>query len=142
TINQGLGTVAATGSEELTLADNSDTTFTITATNAAGEATSDVTVRTVAGGSANFRYIRFRPVKLRDNAGANSIQLAEFYFLNGITPVVPVAAVNLPGGNSPAAEGPANLIDGSNTTKWLDFSKGGVLFDLGESPLAITGYGF
>src|SRR5690606_11411299 len=64
TINQGLGTVAATGSEELTLADNSDTTFTITATNAAGEATSDVTVRTVAGGSANFRYIRFRPVKL------------------------------------------------------------------------------
>lgn len=142
TIDQGIGSVPATGSQELILPDNSDTTFTITATNAAGEASAQVTVRTVTGGTVNYRYIRFRPTKLRDTNSANSIQLAEFYFLDGSNPVIPVAATNLPGGNSPAAEGPGNLIDGSNTTKWLNFSKTGVLFDLGEDPPAITGYGF
>ncbi|GAA5483251.1 discoidin domain-containing protein [Haloferula sargassicola] len=142
-ISQGVGSVAGSGLTTVSPADDSDTLYTLTATNSAGTSTAEVTVRTIAGGSVNYRYIRFYPTKLRSNELANSVQLANLLFLhaNGIDVVMPVAAQSLPGGNSNATEGPENLIDGDLGTKWLDFSKtSGVQLDLGEEAPAIMGY--
>lgn len=129
-----LGTVAASGSQTLTLANNTDNTYVITATNSAGTSTSTVVVRTVIGGSASYRYVRFRPLKLRGDAVANSIQFSEFEFYNNLNPVIPVSVELVPGAvASPAAEGPEKLIDVNPDTKYLNAGKTGVIFDMGTS---------
>ncbi len=135
----GYGTVAASGSQVLTLPDNADTALTLEATSAFGTATASRTVRTVAGGTADFQYIRFTPIKFR--AASNSIQLSEFFFKNGATFVPIQIAYNDVGGNSPDAETPTNLFDDNVGTKWLDFSKGAVIFDMGGN-FPFDSYGF
>ncbi|QJE94899.1 lectin-like domain-containing protein [Luteolibacter luteus] len=137
----GYGTVAGTGSQVLTLANNTDTPLTLTATNSFGAPTVTTTVRTVAGGSATYQYVRFTPVKLRDDQNANSIQLAELFLKNGATVLPVFAASNEEGGNSPGAEGPDKLIDNNLDTKWLDFSKGAVVLEFTE-PTTFDSYGF
>jgi len=137
----GYGTVATSGSQVLTLANDSDTPLTLTATSAYGNATANTVVRTVAGGTATFNYVRFTPVKLRNDQTANSIQLSEFFLKSGVTNLPITAAFNDEGGNSPALELPSNLTDGNVATKWLNFSKGAVIFDLGGS-VAFDSYGF
>ncbi len=135
----GYGTVAASGSQVLTLPDNTDTALTLEATSDFGTATADLTVRTVAGGTADFQFIRFTPVTFR--GPSNSIQLSEFFFKNGATFVPIQLAYNDVGGNSPDAETPTNLFDDSVDTKWLDFSKGAVIFDMGGN-FPFDSYGF
>ena len=137
----GYGTVASSGSQVLTLPDNTDTALTLEASSSFGSATANAVVRTVAGGTATYQYVRFTPVKLRNNAGANSIQLSEFFLKNGATTLPIFSAFNDVGGNSPAAEGPDKLIDNSVDTKWLDFSKGPVIFEFTE-PTTFDSYGF
>jgi hypothetical protein len=138
----GVGAVAANDATNVTPPSDSDTTYTLTASGSGGDAESSLVVRTVAGGSVTFRYVRFTPTKLRDDNAANSIQLSEFYILDGATALTPVAATN-PGGNNPGGggEGPDKAIDGNFGTKWLDFNKKGLVIDLG-APVEFDHYSF
>jgi hypothetical protein len=142
TISGVAGTFGAVGSTPISPPDNADTTYTLTATSAQGTSQASGTVRTVVGGSATYSFVRFTPVKLRDGVLANSVQLSEFRFKNGVTDIPIVAAFNEVGGNSPANEGPDKLFDNNVATKWLDFSKGAVIFDLGGTPATFDSYGF
>ena len=91
---------------------------------------------------ASFRHYRFTPIKLRNDTTANSIQLAEFQFLHLGAPVsFAGATTSNAGGSTPAAEVSASLIDGVNTTKWLDFFRSSVTFTFSEAT-TIDGYRF
>ncbi|NNM31115.1 MAG: hypothetical protein HKO57_16475, partial [Akkermansiaceae bacterium] len=143
-IDQGVGPVTGDiGSTTVTAPSDADTTYTLTAGNTDDTATATATIRSVEQSAAMFRYYRFSPVRLREAlpkvGGANSIQMGEFEFFNGISEVSPVGATD--DGNSPPAEGPGNLIDGDFGSKWLNFGKGPVIFDMG-SPAEIDGYSF
>jgi YVTN family beta-propeller protein len=86
------------------------------------------------------RYYRFTPTKLRDDAAASSVQLAELsFFVAGLRQTA--AVVTNPGGNNPAGEGPTLADDANTATKWLDFNKGALVYDFGTS-LEIDAYGF
>jgi hypothetical protein len=136
----GLTGLAGAGSASVTPPANSDTTYTLTASNVSGSKNATVTVRSVAGGTSNFQYVRFTPTKLRNNVAANSIQISEFRFVDGVTILTPVAVSN-PGGNTPANEGPGNLNDDNSSTKWLDFNKQGLIYDFGV-PVNFDSYYF
>jgi hypothetical protein len=76
-----------------------------------------------------FVHYRWTPTKLRNDAGANSIQVAEFQFFLAGEPVSWTdASVANPGGDSPGGESPPNIIDGDTGSKWLDFNKMGLIF--------------
>lgn len=141
-IAPGVGPVAENDATSVTPPSDSDTTYTLTATGSGGDAESSLVVRTVAGGSVTYRYVRFTPTKLRDDGAANSIQLSEFYILDGSTALTPVAASN-PGGNNPGGGGEDadKAIDGNFGTKWLDFNKRSLVVDLGAS-VSFNHYGF
>ncbi|MBK1881861.1 discoidin domain-containing protein [Luteolibacter pohnpeiensis] len=139
-IDQGVGNVDATGSTTLTLPNGTDTAYTITATNDLGTSTSKVTVRTVVGGTLNYRYYRFVPDKIRSLALVSQIQMSEFQLYTPSEYLFPVAVESLTGGSTPAAEVPANLKDNDVSTKWLDYNRIGFLVDMGENPPSANGY--
>jgi hypothetical protein len=69
------------------------------------------------------QWFRFTPTKFR-SAGKNSVQLGEFRFVDKGTPLnLAGVTVSNPGGNTPLAEGPANVRDNHHGTKWLDFNQ-------------------
>ncbi|MDB6077804.1 MAG: Por secretion system C-terminal sorting protein [Akkermansiaceae bacterium] len=96
-----------------------------------------------------YRYFRFHPTKLRPT-GTTLVQLAEFQFFNGTTPI-PTAGVVVTDANNttvPTAtsETPDKAFDGITTTpanKWLDVSylASELVFDFGTAT-AIDGYNF
>lgn len=135
TISPEIGQVAASGSVQVN--PNSSRTYTLTATNADGIRERSLTI--VVTAPALYRYFRFTPTKLRNDA-ANSVQLAEFQMLLDGAPVAGAVATN-PGGSSPGGEGPGQAVDGSLNTKWLDFNKGPLVLDYGAVVVA-TGYRF
>lgn len=153
TLDPGAVALGETGTTTVTPPNNSTVTYTLTGSRTGISETSEgqVSVRTVPGGSSDFRYIRFIATKLRSGTGLDSIQLAEFGFLNGVTPLTGVTATN-PGGNSPIGDGYdetiVNLVDGNGLdNKWLDFNNAPVIFDLGapaegEPAKAFTNYFF
>jgi len=138
-LSPGPGSVALTGSTEVTPPSNATTEYTLTANQTGSGETNalSIPIRTVAGGTASYRYVRFTATKLRSGFATGIIQLTEFEFVDGDT-VVPVAAVTNPGGNNPydtitgVDERVPNLIDGDLTNKWLDFNNQPVVFDFGE----------
>jgi len=77
-----------------------------------------------------FRYYRFRSSKLRNDATANSIQLAELALFEGGVRRQAVVVTN-PGGNNPAGQGPASADDANVATKWRDFNRGDLVYDFG-----------
>ena len=78
------------------------------------------------------RYYRFRSTKLRDDAGANSIQLAELsLFRQGVRQHA--VTVSNPGGSNPVGEGPARADDADTATKWLDFNRAPLVYDYGSN---------
>lgn len=130
----------ATGSAtSITIPSPQNGTYTITASNASGVATKTINLRVVTADTLSYRYMRFLPKKLR-SAGANSIQLSEFELYNGNTKLA-VTSVTNPGGNNSGDGAPANVLDGNTNTKWLDFNKQGLVFDLGSTQ-TITSYQF
>jgi len=143
------GAVDVDGAVSVTPADNSTVEYTLTAGRSGITETSSSTIRlrSVAGGSASYRYVRFSPTMLRSDDAVIPVQLSEFEFYDGTTPV-PVASVSNVTGTSPLNEGPANLIDGAAETKWLNFTHlGSVQFDFGEPTVeeptpTIDGYAF
>ena len=135
-LNPGAQAVSVgTGFVELTPPDDSETTYSLTASNAGSDPlTRQVLLETVEPAQRTFRYVRFSPVKLRNAAATNSIQIAEFEFFSDGVEVVPQSVVVDGTPNSPASgnENVDKLIDGSLTSKWLDFQKiVPVIFDFG-----------
>lgn len=108
---------------------------------ACGALTSTILFACIAsapGGSASHQYFRFTPTKLRNNAAANSVQLSEMQLFLGLNQITGAIATN-PRGNNPGGESPADAIDGSVSTKWLDFNKGALVLNFG-SIVTIDGY--
>ncbi len=72
--------------------------------------------------SAQYRYIRWEITERK--GGANSIQVARLTLTQDQTPVVwpSESTASNPGGSNPSNERPARAIDGSSSTKWLDFN--------------------
>ncbi|MEN8773779.1 MAG: discoidin domain-containing protein [Akkermansiaceae bacterium] len=132
------GAVAASGNTVVNPPADTDTSYTLTVNNSAASAAEGLTLRAVTQSASTYRYFRFTMLKLRNGVVTNPIQLSEFRFSNGGTSVVPSAVAN-PGGDSPAGEGAANIIDGNDFTKWLDFNRQPLVFDFG-SPTAIDAY--
>ena len=88
-------------------------------------------------GEAEYRYYRFTPTQLRVSNDC-CVQLAEIEFLIDGAKVGIPSAWN-PGGSNPGGETPDLAVDGSLTTKWLDFNQGPLIFDFG-SAATIDGY--
>ncbi len=87
-----------------------------------------------------YRFYRFTPTQLRDDAGVNSVQLSELAFSYQGGRVFASAVAN-PGGSNPAAETAPNADDNNVLTKWLDFNKGALVYDYGANVL-IDAYQF
>lgn len=70
-----------------------------------------------------YRYIKWIITDLKNFSGANSVQVGEFYLKNNASNIsmTSFTATN-PGGSSPGGENPPKVIDGSTSTKWLDFN--------------------
>ncbi len=134
-IDNGIGVVSANGTRAVS--PGNTTTYSLTASNALGTRTKTATVTVVAAGS--FRYYRFQPTALRDEGGANSVQIAEFQMLLGGVRLAGAVASN-PGGQNPGGESPQEANDNDLNTKWLDFTKfNPLVLDFG-SPAAANGY--
>ena len=134
-INNGIGTVAASGTQSVSPA--ATTTYTLSATGPGGSNTGTATVTVVPPGS--YRYYRFVPVALRDTGAADSVQISEFQMLDGGNRIAGATASN-PGGSSPGGEGPDKGNDNDLSSKWLDFTKTTpLILDFG-APTATTGY--
>lgn len=146
TLTPAPGDVDQFGYQPITPPSNATTVYTLTASQAATStsATANVTVRAVAGGASNFRYVRFKATKLRSGVGTGTIQLAEFELYSGASKLTGITATN-PGGNTPGAEGIDKLIDGivaEGGNKWLDFTNSPVVFDLGTVSPTFDSYAF
>lgn len=140
TITPGIGSTDLNSGATVTPPSDADTVYTLSAQGAAKTVTLPLTVRTVAGGSSSWRYVRFTPVKLRNGAAANSIQIAEFDFLDTHGDLVQPVTVTNPGGNNPAGQEPGYVIDGKPDTKWLDFNRAPLVFDFGATPGTFVDY--
>ena len=79
-----------------------------------------------------FRFYRFTATSLRNDAAADSIQIAELAFYRSGTRTFATSISN-PDGNNPANETPDLADDGLATTKWLDFNKGALVYDFGTN---------
>ncbi|MDB6077579.1 MAG: hypothetical protein JWO82_1326 [Akkermansiaceae bacterium] len=79
---------------------------------------------TASGVQVSYQYYRVTPIKLRNDATANSVALAEFQFLlsGSVVSTTGATATNV-NGTTQATETAVNLIDGSTANKWLDFNK-------------------
>lgn len=96
-----------------------------------------VTWSGLQAGEVEYRYYRFTPTQLRVSNDC-CVQLAEFEFLlDGVKVGTP--SVSNPGGSNPNGETPDLAVDGSLTTKWLDFNQGPLVFDFG-SATTVNGY--
>ncbi len=69
--------------------------------------------------------------------------MSEFQFIDNGAPISTAGVtVTNPGGNTPGAEGPENIIDGNTGTKWLDFTKFSPLVFQFPAPVTIDAYTF
>lgn len=111
---------------------NGFTEYKMTATTATGSGALIYKIRSVPGGTANARYVRFTASALRD--GNNLVQAGEFEFFNGATKLTGITVTN-PGGNTNnnANEVAAKIIDGDFRTKWLNHNNAPLIFDLGSA---------
>ena len=151
---------AVTETREVTAPVNADTVYTLTATNGTRSASKTLTIRSVAGGSANHRFYRFTPIATRP--GSDGHQLSEFSFFHNGTELnlfatnaaIPQATgstgttdnmlnviVTNPGGASPQAESAPMLVDGLTGTKLLDRRVKPIVFEF-EQAVAIDSYRF
>lgn len=149
-----------TETRELTPPVNADTVYTLTAANGTRSSNKKLTIRSVAGGTANRRFYRFTPVATRP--GSDGHQLSEFSFFrngtelnlfatnaavtqatgsNGTNDNLLNVIVTNPGGMTPAAEAAPLLVDGLTSTKMLDRRIKPVVFEF-EQAVEIDSYRF
>ncbi|TNC79543.1 MAG: hypothetical protein C9356_18595 [Oleiphilus sp.] len=87
-----------------------------------------------------YQYYKFTPAKLRDDPAANSVQLSELSFYSfGVR--LANALVTNPNGSNPSNETPDLANDGNTGTKWLDFNKGALVYDFGQT-VNVEAYAF
>ena len=137
TISDGIGAVAPSGSTEIS--PTGTVTYTLTATGAGGTRTATATVG--LAGTVFHRYFRFTPTKLRNDAAANSVQIAEFQMLMDGGRIAGATATNPGGKNITDGEGPLQAVDNNLESKWLDFNKGRLVLDFGQTK-SVNGYRF
>ena len=131
-IDQGIGTVPASGSREIT--PSASTTYSLTATNASGTRSGTVSV-----GVGPFRYFRFVPVEVR---AGTTVQISEFQLMKNGARLTGATATNPGGSNAPGAtEGAQKANDNLTSTKWLDFDRQPLVLDFG-TPTVADGYRF
>lgn len=95
-----------------------------------------------SSGIVNFRYYKFTPTLLRDNATANSVQFSELNIrYNGTRVDYSTAVASNPNGSNPGGQTPAQGIDNNLNTKFLDFNKGSLVIDFGKNTY-MTDYTF
>jgi len=88
--------------------------------------------RLLAKPAPGYRYYRFRPTGLRDDASAAGVQLAELaLFHQGLRRQA--VSVSNPGGNNPIGQGPTHADDAIVVSRWLDFNRGQLLYDYGAN---------
>jgi gliding motility-associated-like protein len=158
TLNTGTGVISGTPS-----AVSSQTSYTVTGTNASGTVTATVviTVNDAVGAPVvqtqteycvqtqvgEYKYAKVVFSTVKNFSSANSIQVAEWKWFNGNTEISRTGvSVTNPGGSNPGGETPSMIYDGSTSTKWLDFNiKSGsntstLLFTFPGSGARIDGY--
>ncbi|MBM3862709.1 MAG: hypothetical protein FJ385_01975, partial [Verrucomicrobia bacterium] len=127
-IDNGVGSVAASGST--TVSPATTTTYTLTAEFGGITKTSIVTVTVMEPGP--YRYYRFVPVTLR--GGKNMVQLVEFQMVLDGVRVAATTTSNPGGSNQPAdGEGSNKANDNDLNTKWLDGNKKPLVYDFGTT---------
>jgi hypothetical protein len=105
-------------------------------------------VRSVIGGSATYKYVRYT-ITGRSGGGGGLVQVSEIEFYHGsaanpANKQTILSATN-PGGRNglEADEGANKLFDGNPTTKWLDDNPNvPVIFYFGETPVTFDRYLF
>lgn len=129
TLTPAPGTVPTTGTQNVDPPAGADTTYTLTADGPGGAVSQNLTIRSVAGGTAHFRYARFTPIKVRSGV-PGGVQLSELRFRSNITVLTPAVVTN-PGGTSGAGEGPDKLNDNNTATKWFNNGPQPLVYDFG-----------
>ncbi len=87
--------------------------------------------------SVSFRYYKFIVDKIRNSVLSNMVQISELIIANSGTRVsYSGATASNTGGSNPPGEGPANAIDNSTSTKWLDFNIQPIIIDFGSARTA------
>jgi len=100
-------------------------------------------MRLQQGGTVtNFpvQYLRFTTTKTRDES-TNAVQVAEFYFYSNSRRITNTITASNPGGFNPTNETPSKAVDNNTSTKWLDFNKRPIVFDLG-APVSVGAYSY
>jgi hypothetical protein len=89
----------------------------------------------------SYRYFRFTPTKLK--GAVELVQLSEFEFFNGATPVPTAGILVTDPGDTRTPELPPNVVDGNFATKWLDytFESSSLTFDFGTAK-AVDSYNY
>ncbi|MBK1882516.1 autotransporter-associated beta strand repeat-containing protein [Luteolibacter pohnpeiensis] len=130
-LNPGNISLGTDLSSAYTVKPTETTTYTLTATNASGWVSQNVEVRVTPTKTQQYRYVRFTPLAFR-GVVPNSVQIGEFeFFMDGTQ--VPVASIENRGGRFSNSGPLVHLTDGDVYTKWLDFNRGGIIFDFGSS---------
>jgi YVTN family beta-propeller protein len=79
-----------------------------------------------------YRYYRFRSTELRDDGGADSIQLSELSLFQGASRINAFGVTN-PGGNNSGNEAAGRADDGNTGTKWRDLNRQPLVYDMGQN---------
>jgi YVTN family beta-propeller protein len=79
-----------------------------------------------------YRYYRFRSTRLRDDGGADSIQLAELSLFQGANRIHAYGVTN-PGGNNSGNEAAGRADDANTNTKWRDLNRQPLIYDMGAN---------
>lgn len=123
TILPNIGSVGSSGSVSVTAVGS--TTYTLTASNAAGSTTSSFTINAVE----RYRYFRFVPTSVRDGVNAAAVAISEFQILSNGARLTGATSSN-PGGYDFEGFGPpAQANDNNLTTYWVDGNKGALVLD-------------
>lgn len=114
----------------------------------AAAAVNTLLVRTVIGGPATYKYVRYT-VTGRSGGGGGLVQVSEMQFFNGSSTdpanKKTILSATNPGGRNAvdAGEGANKLFDGDNGSKWLDNNPNvPVVFYFGETPVTFDRYLF
>ncbi len=79
-----------------------------------------------------YRYYRFTPTKLRNDAGADSVQLAELSVYQGAGRLLAYAATN-PGGDNGSQNSAGRANDADTGTRWRDENRQPLVLDMGQN---------
>ena len=77
-----------------------------------------------------YRYYRFRSTELRDDGGADSIQLSELSLFQGASRINAFGVTN-PGGNNSGNEAAGRADDANTGTKWRDLNRQQLVYEIG-----------